>query len=362
MEQPVEQRIKNRLQKLRAQFAARYIDGMFVSQPENRYYVSGFTGSDGYLIISADAAVLATDFRYTEQAGRQAPGYEILRISSDLASWFPDVVSRLNIEKLGFESGFMTYALFQRLLDLVRDKKFAVRLVPVENMIESVRAVKERDEIEVISRAAAIADRALAHVLDSLKTGTTEKSVAWDLEKFMREHGSEVMPFDVIVASGPNAAMAHHQPSDRPIQAGEPVVIDLGARVEGYASDMTRTVCLGEPDAKYRQVYDIVLGAQLAAVAMIKPGMTGEQADLLARTVIQEAGYGEAFGHSLGHGVGLGTHEMPRVGPRSTDILADGMVFTVEPGIYLAGWGGVRIEDTVVLDDGKVKAIPRSPK
>ena len=238
------------------------------------------------------------------------------------------------------------------------DEDLGVSELPIVDF----RKVQERDEIEMISRAAAIADRALAHVLDSLKTGTTEKNVAWELEKFMREHGSEVMPFEVIVASGPNSAMAHHQPSDRPIQPAEPVVIDLGARVEGYASDMTRTICLGEPDAKYRQVYDIVLGAQLAAVAMIKPGMTGEQADLLARTVIQEAGYGEAFGHSLGHGVGLATHELPRVGPRSTDILADSMVFTVEPGIYLEGWGGVRIEDTVVLRDGKVMTIPQSPK
>jgi Xaa-Pro aminopeptidase len=190
----------------------------------------------------------------------------------------------------------------------------------------------------------------------------SEMEVAWEIEKFLREKGSQPLPFDLIVASGPNAALPHAKPSERIIQTGEPVIVDIGARVNGYTSDMTRTFCLGNPDDTFKKVYDTVLGAQLAALAIIKEDMSGSEADTLARTVIEEAGYKEAFGHGLGHGVGLATHEMPRLGPNSTDKLTSGMVFTVEPGIYLPGWGGVRIEDVAVIDNGKVKSISKARK
>jgi Xaa-Pro aminopeptidase len=190
----------------------------------------------------------------------------------------------------------------------------------------------------------------------------TEKEVSWEIESFLKENGSESLPFDLIVASGPRSALPHAQPTERPIQKGEPIVVDIGARVDGYCSDLTRTFYLGEADSTFAKVYDIVLGAQLAAIATLESGMSGEQADRLARTVIEEAGHGKDFGHSLGHGVGLACHEEPRLAPRVSSKLIDGMVFTVEPGIYITGWGGVRIEDMVVLEKGKPKVLSQASK
>jgi Xaa-Pro aminopeptidase len=190
----------------------------------------------------------------------------------------------------------------------------------------------------------------------------TELEAGWEIERFMREHGSQPVPFEVIVQSGPNSALPHARPSERKIGQGEPIVIDIGAKVGGYASDLTRTLCLGTPDDRFKRVYDIVLGAQLAAEALVKEGMSGEVADSMARTIIQEAGHGDAFGHSLGHGVGLAVHENPRLGPNSTDVLANGMVFSIEPGIYIPGWGGVRIEDLVTLDKGQIRVLSKAPK
>jgi Xaa-Pro aminopeptidase len=190
----------------------------------------------------------------------------------------------------------------------------------------------------------------------------TELKAAWEIEKFMRENGSEAIPFELIVGAGPNGALPHVHPSERPIEEGEPVVIDIGARCDNYTSDLTRTIYIGKLDDTFRKVYDIVLGAQLSAMSIIKEGMTGEEADNIARIFIQETGYGEYFGHSLGHGVGLATHELPRLGMRSIDRLVNGMVFTIEPGIYLPGRGGVRIEDTVILEEGKVKSLSHANK
>ena len=190
----------------------------------------------------------------------------------------------------------------------------------------------------------------------------TEKELAWEIEKFLRENGSQTLPFDIIVASGPNSALPHAKPSQRQINSGEPVVIDMGARVEGYSSDLSRTICLGAPDDTFKRVYDTVLVAQLAAIAIIKEDMSGAEADSLARTIIEEAGYGEAFGHSLGHGVGLAEHEQPRLGQNSTELLTSGMVFSIEPGIYLPGWGGVRIEDLAVMEKGKIRLLSKARK
>jgi Xaa-Pro aminopeptidase len=190
----------------------------------------------------------------------------------------------------------------------------------------------------------------------------TELQAAWEIERFMREHGSGPIPFEVIVQSGPNSALPHARPSERQIGLDEPIVIDIGAKVGGYASDLTRTLCLGAQGARFRKVYDTVLAAQLAALELVKAGMPGDVADSMARTVIREAGHGDAFGHSLGHGVGLAVHEKPTLGPNSTDVLADGMVFSIEPGIYLPGWGGVRIEDLVTLEKGGIRVLSKAHK
>ncbi len=354
--------MKSRLQKLRQRLAEQEIDAIFISQPENRYYLSGFDGSSGYLLITPQNRILATDFRYIEQAKRQAPDYEIFRSSGDMGDWFPGLVVELNLRKLGFEAGDITFAVYQQLTDTLNRVESKLRLVPLDGFVESLRAIKEPEEIELITKAEDITDNAFEYIKDMIHTGMNEKEVAWEIEKFLREKGSEPIPFDIIVASGSNSALPHAKPSPRAIHSGEPVVIDIGARVGGYSSDLSRTICLATPDDTFNKVYDIVLEAQLTAMAAIKKGMTSGEIDNLARMVINQAGYGEAFGHGLGHGIGLAPHEQPRLGPNSTDKLADGMVFTIEPGIYLVGWGGVRIEDVVVMESGKIRVISKARK
>jgi Xaa-Pro aminopeptidase len=354
--------IKSRIEKLRAGLGGKELDGILISQPENRRYLSGFDGSAGFLIITKTRSILATDSRYTIQASSQAPGYEILTTSSDIGGWLPKMAAELNIKRLGFEGEWLTFSLYRRLCDILGKGKTGLELVLVEGLVETLRAVKEPEETELIARAAEISDAAMDYIREELHPGMTEREAAWEIEKFMREKGSQPVPFDVIVASGPNSALPHAQPSSRAIQKAEPVVIDIGARVGGYASDLSRTLCLGAPDDTYKKVYDTVLGAQLGAMAVIKPGMTGAEADRLARVIIEEGGYGEAFGHGLGHGVGLATHEKPRLGPNSPEELSDGMVFTIEPGIYIEGWGGVRIEDLVIMEKGKVREISKAQK
>jgi Xaa-Pro aminopeptidase len=306
--------------------------------------------------------VLATDFRYTEQAAAQSPDFEILRISNDLANWFPGLVVDLGIKALGFEAADVSFDYHRRLAQSLKKKGLPVRLVPLQGLVESLRAVKDPGEIALIERAVAIADAAFNATEAAIKPGLTERQVAWELEKALRENASEPLPFEIIVASGPNAALPHHQPSDRAIREGDAVVIDMGARYGGYASDLSRTICAGTPDDGFKKVYRTVLEAQAAAAAAITAGVTGHCADSAARKVIKKAGYGEAFGHALGHGVGLAEHELPRLGPGSRETLTDGMVFTIEPGIYLSGWGGVRIEDMAVMEGGRPRILSAARK
>ncbi|MDH5696429.1 MAG: Xaa-Pro peptidase family protein [Dehalococcoidia bacterium] len=353
-------KISNRLQKLRQGLTEKEIDGIFVSQPENRYYLSGFDGSSGFLLITPQDTILATDFRYIEQAKNQAPDYEVFRITDDMGEWFPALVGELDLNRLGFEAEHITFATHRQLYGILNKGKR--KLIPVDGLVESLRAIKEPEEIELITRAAEIADAAIEYAEDKIHSGMTEKEVAWEIEKFLREKGSETIPFDIIVASGPNSALPHAKPSARAINTGEPIIFDIGARLGGYSSDLSRTICLGSHDDTFNKIYDTVLSAQLAAMAIIRDGMTSGEADNLARVIIEQVGYGEAFGHALGHGVGLACHEQPRLAPNSQQQLVDGMVFTIEPGIYLVGWGGVRIEDTVVMEDGKVRQISKAKK
>jgi len=352
----------DRIQKLRQELANRDLDGIFVSQPENRYYLSGFDGSAGYLLITAQHAILATDFRYVEQAGQQASGYEVFKISGSTEDWFPRLLAELDLGRLGFETEHITYAVYRQLSDTLNKNQSRLQLVPVDGLVDSLRATKEPEEIELITRAAEISDRAIEYFREIIRPGMTEVAIAWEVEKFLRENGSQAVPFSAIVASGLNSAMPHARPSERQIETGEPVLIDIGARFGKYASDISRTICLGDPDETFNKIYDIVLGAQLTALSMIKDGMRGDEADGLAREVIEQAGHGDAFGHSLGHGVGLAAHERPRLGPNSDEVLTSGMVFTVEPGIYLPGWGGVRIEDLVVMENGGIRLISKASK
>ncbi len=305
---------------------------------------------------------MATDFRYIEQANRQSPDYTVFQTTGDINGWFPRLVDGLDLKKLGFEARQVSFMMYRQLTEALGKLKSPLKLVPLDGTVESLRAIKEPEEIEFIMKAVEISDRAFEYIETIIQVGMTEIEVAWEIEKFMRENGSQTLPFSIIVASGPNSALPHAKPSSRPVQAGEPILLDIGARVNGYCSDLSRTICLGTPDNTFKKIYDIVLGAQLAVTAIIKEGMTGEQVDSLARTVIEQADYGKAFGHSLGHGTGLAPHESPRLGPGSNEVITAGMVFTNEPGIYLPGWGGVRIEDLVVMENGKIRVISKAGK
>lgn len=355
--------MNTRLSNIRRRLADQSLDGILISSPDNRRYLSGFTGSAGILFISADISILATDSRYHEQAGNQALEYQV--VNHDLKwSWLLDVFSKAAIKSVGIESRNMTVSTYKTLTDVFNNIPRTTRptLTLTTGLVEGIRATKEPDELPLIQNAIDIADRAMTSVTAQISPGITEREIAWNLEKTMRELGADSPSFDTIVASGPNGAMPHHSPSDRVISDGDPIVIDMGAKVNGYCSDITRTICVGNETSIFRRVYDTVLGAQLAAIASVKVGMTGDQADGFSRAVITEAGYGEHFGHSLGHGIGLAVHEHPNVGPQSAHALEHGMVFTVEPGIYISGWGGVRIEDMVLLGPQGARVLSQSHK
>ncbi len=348
----------NRTEQLRALFAGAEIDCLVVMRPENRVYLSGFTGSSGWLAITAEAAYLLTDFRYTEQAGAEAPDFTIVRHGRLIADTLREILARAKVTRVGFEADYTT---FQTATGL-REKLDFAELIPTTGLVERLRLIKDAAEVRRLRQAVRIGDAAFAHILGVLRPGLTETEVALELEFFMRRQGASGNSFDPIVASGPRASLPHAQPTGRVLGAGEGVKMDFGCVYEGYCSDLTRTVFLGSVSDKQKEIYDIVLQAQLAALAAIKPGVTGAEVDAVARNLIAESGYGDNFGHGLGHGVGLYIHEDPRLSPGYEGRLEPGMVVTVEPGIYLPGWGGVRIEDMVLVNENGCENLTEAPK
>jgi Xaa-Pro aminopeptidase len=351
------------------------LDGLLVSSPvedtfknvgANRRWLSGFTGSVGFLLVTQDSAFIAADFRYHEQARHEAPDFALFPANGPLPTWFPSLVGEAKLlgRKLGFQAGDITVATYQTITKAVKEMPTSDRpkLLAASSLVEQLRAVKDADELAAIQWAVDLADQAFVTVAERINPGWTEAQAAWEIEKYIREHGGEGVSFNTIVAAGPWAAMPHAYPRDEKIQMGEPIIIDMGVRLDDYCSDLSRTLFLGEPDEQFRRIYDIVLTAQLTAEALIREDMTGEQAHMLGYNVIAEAGYGENFGHGLGHGVGLQIHETPRLARASKDVLVNGMVFTIEPGIYVNGWGGVRIEDMVVLENGRPRVLTKAPK
>ncbi|OGO50583.1 MAG: hypothetical protein A2148_04875 [Chloroflexi bacterium RBG_16_68_14] len=362
---------KQRLERLRAKLEEHNLDALFIASPEtgspvNRRYLSGFTGSSAYLLITRDDAVIATDFRYWEQVGQQAPDFRLYKTVGGMEKWLPGLIEGLGGARLAFEAGHVSYQTYRAMRKVVSALGGAEaerpKLVATTNLVESLRRIKEPEEIAALQAAVDLGDAAFQHVAERVEPGWTEKQVAWEIEKYIREHGGDGPSFDTIVAGGPWGALPHAYPRDRALKKGEGIVIDMGVRLDGYVSDLTRTIFLGKPDDQFKRIYDIVLAAQQTAEELVEAGMTGEQAHLLAHNVIEEAGHGDHFGHGLGHGVGLQVHEAPRLGKESKDVLADGMVFTIEPGIYLTDWGGVRIEDMVVLENGRARIMSRAPK
>jgi len=352
----------DRIQGLRAQIKGNDLDCMLIGSAVNRRYISSFTGSAGWLLISTNRAIIAVDFRYVEQAKMETNGLEVFYIRGDITSWLPEMLNSSGIKRLGVESEHLSVNLYQQLDNTMKTSCPQIKLILTKSIIESMRMLKDENEIGQIKKAAEIGDQAMQYAREYMRTGITEKALAWELEKFIRQQNSEAIPFEIIVASGRNAALPHAKPTEKQINRGDTVTIDLGARVNGYCSDITRTFVNGNEDYTFNKIYNIVLGAQLAAMATIKADMSGEAADDLAREIITRAGYREEFGHGLGHGVGLETHELPRLGNKSNDILKENMVFTIEPGIYIPGWGGIRIEDTVTIKDGKIRSLTSADK
>ena len=351
-----------RIAGLRSAIGESEIDGMLISDPHNRRYLSGFIGSAGYLVITQSGAVLATDSRYTEQAADQATGFEQSRMQGRLSEWFPEILNDLGIRKLGFEADNLTVSALKMIEDALEESGAEVVLEPKSGYTSKLRALKDEDEVALLQKAIDIGDAAFEATAAQMIPGMTEKEAAWEFEKAIRERGAECLSFDTIVATGPNAARPHHQTGDTPLKEGETIVFDCGATYGGYCSDLTRTFVLGEADEKVAHVYNIVLEAQETAIEKVTSGITGGEADAIARKIIDDAGYADYFGHSLGHGLGLEVHEEPNVGPRGATPLEDGMPFTIEPGIYLPGWGGVRIEDVVVLENGRARVLSHAKK
>jgi Xaa-Pro aminopeptidase len=349
--------IENRLEQVRKLMKDQDLPALIVMQADNRRYLSGFTGDSGGLMITQQHAILSTDSRYWEQAEQQSPDFVLHKFRRSMHSeWLP--VPRFlemagDPKRAAIEAATMTLSAFEELQSILPN----VEWIKTIDLIEQVRAVKDADELASIQKAIDLAEEGFLHLMQHLRPGMTELEAAWILEVYLREHGSEGLGFDSIVAAGPNGAMAHHEPSNHMIQANEPIIIDWGARIDGYRSDNTRTIVLGEGDAKYHEVYNIVKQAEEIAIAKVTGGMTGKAADALSRDVIVAAGYGDNFGHSLGHGVGLAIHEEPRLSQLNDDVLPSGSVVTIEPAIYIPGWGGVRLEDMVLLQDDGSKLL-----
>ncbi|ANU19317.1 Xaa-Pro dipeptidase [Planococcus plakortidis] len=346
-----------KLMKLREQMQKRELDSLLVTNPYNLRFITGFTGTAGLALITPNDAWFITDFRYTEQAGEQVKEFKVVQAQKGLIDEVARIAGEAAVERLAFEQDYMTFATYSQY-----QEKLTATLEPVSGVIEKLRMVKSPEELEVLKAAAKIADDAFEHICSYIKAGMTELEVSNELEFFMRSQGATSSSFDIIVASGLRSALPHGVASDKKIEQGDLITLDFGALYNGYVSDITRTVAVGEPSDKLKEIYQVVLDSQMLALEKIKPGMTGIEADAIARDYIKSKGYGEAFGHSTGHGIGLEVHEGPGLSFRSETVLEPGMAVTVEPGIYLPGIGGVRIEDDILITETGNERLTHSSK
>jgi len=333
------------------------LDAIFIAKPENRRYLTGFAGSAGAVLVTARDALLLVDFRYVEQAAAEAPNCEVVHVPRQPAETIAEIIRKKELLRVGFEHDGLTYKEYDQLATALRPAAF----IPVDS-IDRLRWVKDANEQVCLREAVAIADAGFAHIQAFLRPGVQEREVALELEFFMRRQGADKEAFETIVASGVRSSLPHGVASNKTLQSGEFVTLDFGAIVRGYHSDCTRTVALGQVSARQRETYALVLTAQQAALEGLRPGLSGKEADALARQVITAAGHGDHFGHSLGHGVGLAIHEGPLLSPREDALLEVGMAVTVEPGVYVPGWGGVRIEDLVLPTPTGCEVLTTAPK
>lgn len=358
-----------RLSRLRRCMQEAKLPALLVSQPESRRYLSGYAAKDippresaGYLLITEDRQLILTDPRTEAEAASQAPGFElrVYRAGSRMHDLLRGLSAELGIRTVGFDPNHLPYALWRELSDVLEG---VVALVPAPDLVDRLRMVKDPDEIETLRESIILNEAAFAHLARTVRPGVTERELAWEMENFVRTHGGEGVSFDPITVGGPNSAIPHAQPSDRPVRADELVLFDIGAKLGGYCSDMTRTVCIDSVPGQLEEVWRVVVDAQAEAEARARPGLTGAEVDAIARGVIQAAGYGDQFVHGTGHGVGLEIHEPPWITPtRGVDVLEPGMVFSIEPGVYLPGVGGVRMEDLLLLTEDGPEVLSTSPK
>lgn len=351
--------VQVRLSKLRQQMSGVGLDSFLITYIPNIFYLTGFTGSYGALIVTLEDSYLLVDSRYSIQARLECPDVVVKDFSGKsniVAS--AGLANDLGVCRIGFESGNLTvssHCRFRKLLDK------SARLRSTSGLVEGLRGVKDEHEIALIREAARIADAAFDVVLNEIRPGLTEKDVALLIDSTLRKLGADKEAFETIAACGPNSACPHASPTDAVLQVGQLLKMDFGARYRMYNSDITRTICLGKPTAKQREIYQVVLDAQRMAIEAIAPGKTGKEIDSIARDYIASRGYGDNFGHGLGHALGIEVHDGPGFSQTSEIVLEPGMVLTVEPGIYIEGWGGVRIEDDVVVTKSGCFVVTHAP-
>jgi len=351
-----------RLEKIRQKLTEAELDGFLVTDSYNRRYLSGFTGSAGVLLVSQDRQALFTDSRYYEQVRQQCPDWELVEAGYNFTQNMLEMLRERGLggRRVGFEAANLSVSTLHQ---WERALEGRLVLVHTEGFVEELRMQKEGAELASLKKAMALADEALVHITGWIGPGITERDVAWELESYLRTRGATALSFEPVVASGPNSAMPHARATGRVLQKGDPVTLDFGCVIEGYCSDLTRSFCLGNPaDEQYLTVWNTVLAAQQAAIDGAKAGMTGVEIDKLARDLIDEAGHEAHFGHSLGHSIGLDVHERPLFSFRYPDPIPAGVVMTVEPGIYIPGWGGVRLEDIVLVKEDGVEVLTTAPK
>ncbi len=352
-----------RIKKLQASLRRKKLDAFLVGRPENRRYLSGYTAGDhsinessGMLLIcSKGPNYLLTDFRYDQQAKQETDHFEVRLYPRGLMVLLGSLLPELGLKRIGFESHYFLHNSADKLLEMGRKKR--LEIIPTAGIVENMRLIKDQDEIDAIRKSVRLNEQVFQDVFTTITAGMTELDIALSLENLMRKLGAERPSFDTIVATGGNSALPHAVPARYPIKKDQPLMIDMGLILDGYCSDMTRTFVVGKADKRYLELHRIVRRAQLAAIKGIRPGATMKEIDAKARSIIHAAGYGKEFGHALGHGVGLAVHEEPRLSSRSRKKLRPGMVVTVEPAVYLPGWGGIRLENMVVVTENGCEVL-----
>lgn len=350
--------LTSRLTRLREKIQEKNLDALLISSDQNRYYLTGWQGDEesGYLFVSAKKAFVITDSRYTEEVVQQIPHFELREFGRDEKFW-GKLFLEVRVKRVGFEAKNLS------VFNLLRFKKTAkVRWFPTLDLVETLRAVKDEEEIKLVSKAASICDQAFKFVLDNIKVGQAEKEIAWEMEEFMRKNGAEKNAWNpFIVASGPNSSKVHYGAGERKVKKGDQILLDWGCYFHGYASDISRVVFLGTPTKKQVEVYKLVLEAQMRGIEQVKVNNSNKNVDLAAREFLQTKTK-FTFGHAVGHGVGLAVHELPHVNSKTKEKFQIGNIITVEPGIYEPGWGGVRIEDMILVTEKGARVLTKAPK